>query len=31
MSALWGWVRFPFYAASTLFSLGGAALYYYQK
>lgn len=31
MSALWGWVRYPFYASSTLLSLGSAALYYYQK
>jgi pimeloyl-ACP methyl ester carboxylesterase len=31
MSALWGWVRYPFYAGSSLFGLGSAALYYYQK
>lgn len=31
MSALWGWVKYPFYAGSSLFGLGSAALYYYQK
>ena len=31
MSALWSWVRYPFYAGSSLFGLGSAALYYYQK
>jgi fermentation-respiration switch protein FrsA (DUF1100 family) len=31
MNALWGWVRYPFYAGSSLFGLGSAALYYYQK
>jgi hypothetical protein len=31
MDALWGWARYPFYAVSTLFGLGSAALYYYQK
>ena len=31
MDALWGWARYPFYAGSTLFGLGSAALYYYQK
>lgn len=31
MNALWGWVRYPIYAGSSLFGLGSAALYYYQK
>jgi len=31
MSALWGWIRYPFYAGSTLFGVGSAALYYWQK
>lgn len=31
MSSLWPWIRLPFYLASATVSLGGGALYYFQK
>jgi len=30
-SSLWAWMKLPFYFGSGLVSLGGGALYYWQK
>lgn len=31
MSAVWGYIKYPFYLASGLSVAAGSALYYYQK